>query len=154
MTSAAAPDLFRARDGILGQSLQKLRWSTSATSDVGLYFCMWEAPSLKKNLVEEDRGGQIPRSPEGEHQVAILKKKKASPLIQHGVVWGVQWATRWHCWSVFGWHGACLYGYKFTNLWGELALSSGCVCVCRSVLNVQKSQLCAAGTVDMQLLKR
>lgn len=27
---------------------------------------------------------------------------------------------------------ACLYGNKFTNLWGELALPSGCVRVCKN----------------------
>lgn len=47
-TSTAGPDLFRARYAIVGQSVQEMRWNTSASSDVGVYFCMWEANSFKK----------------------------------------------------------------------------------------------------------
>lgn len=79
------------------QSPQELRWNTCATYDLGVYFCMWEARRLKKtktqankqtkkpkpNLVG-DRGGQIPRDTEGEHEVA---KRERGTLEAEVRVW-------------------------------------------------------------------
>lgn len=122
-----------------------------------------------KSLVELDVGGQIPRNTEGERQMA----KKG---------WGGGGWGRKHPLSCnIEWFGECritnsplggtadphlvypepvsmvtsleIYGENWPCPLGVRV--NVCVCVCmKQFLSVPKSQLCAAGTVDMQLSKR